>query len=136
MHVAIACFLLVMLHGVGCATSSSGRADGGWAGASQQGLASYYADKYHGRKTANSETFDVNAMTAAHRTLPFNTRVRVTNLKNDRSVVVRINDRGPFIEGRVIDLAPAAARKIDMIRDGVVPVKLEILGSASAARSD
>jgi rare lipoprotein A len=95
-------------------------------------MASYYADRYHGRATASGETFDVNKLTAAHRTLAFGTRVRVTNLDNGKSVVVRINDRGPFVSGRVIDLSPAAARRIEMTRSGVVPVKLEVLGSGDA----
>ena len=99
------------------------------------GLASYYADKYHGRKTANGEVFDVNKMTAAHKTLSFGTKVRVTNKENGKSVVVKINDRGPFVKGRVIDLSPAAARRIEMTRAGVVPVKLEILGGGEAAVS-
>ena len=99
------------------------------------GLASYYSDKYQGRKTANGETFDVNKMTAAHKTLAFGTMVRVTNEQNGKSVVVTINDRGPFIKGRVIDLSPAAARRIDMVKAGVVPVKLEILAGAEGAVS-
>jgi rare lipoprotein A len=92
------------------------------------GLASYYAEPYHGRKTANGETFDTyEDLTAAHRTLPFNTVVKVTNENNGRDVEVRINDRGPFIDGRIIDLSLKAAREIDMVRAGVVPVKLDIL---------
>jgi rare lipoprotein A len=98
-----------------------------------QGLASYYADKYQGRKTANGEIFDTAKLTAAHKTLPFGTRVRVTNLDNGRSVDVRINDRGPYVAGRVIDLSPAAARKLDMLRAGVVRVKLDILGTSPVA---
>jgi rare lipoprotein A len=96
------------------------------------GKASYYADRYHGRTTANGETFDVDALTAAHKSLAFGTVVRVTNLKNGKSVTVRINDRGPYVAGRVIDLSPAAARKIDMLRDGVVPVKLHVLRGGTA----
>jgi rare lipoprotein A len=93
-----------------------------------EGLASYYAEPYHGRPTASGEIFDTyNAMTAAHRTLPFNTIVRVTNKINGETVDVRINDRGPFVDGRVIDLSLAAARKIDMVRSGVVPVKLHVV---------
>lgn len=92
------------------------------------GLASYYAEPYHGRKTANGETFDTyEELTAAHRTLAFNTVVKVTNESNGRDVEVRINDRGPFIDGRVIDLSLKAAREIDMVRAGVVPVKLDIV---------
>jgi rare lipoprotein A len=92
------------------------------------GIASYYAEPYHGRKTANGETFDTyEHMTAAHKTLPFNTVVKVRNQANGKDVEVRINDRGPFIDGRIIDLSLKAAREIDMVRAGVVPVKLEIL---------
>ncbi|MDO9391421.1 MAG: septal ring lytic transglycosylase RlpA family protein, partial [bacterium] len=89
------------------------------------GLASYYGREFHGRKTANGETFDMEAMTAAHRTLPFGTMVRVTNLRTGQSVTVKINDRGPFVEGRMIDLSQGAARKIGI--DGVEPVRLEII---------
>lgn len=91
------------------------------------GRASYYADKYHGRMTANGEIFDKRAMTAAHKTLPFNTVVRVTNLDNGKSVVVRINDRGPFIKGRTIDLSEKAAEDIAMVNKGVVDIKMEIV---------
>src|SRR6516162_2434091 len=98
-----------------------------------EGLASYYAEPYHGRKTANGEIFDTyQGMTAAHRTLPFNTMVRVTNKTNGRQVDVRINDRGPFVQGRVIDLSVKAAREIDMMRAGTAPVKLTILKQAVA----
>ncbi|PYS04666.1 MAG: septal ring lytic transglycosylase RlpA family lipoprotein [Acidobacteria bacterium] len=93
-----------------------------------EGLASYYAEPYHGRRTASGEIFDTyQGMTAAHRTLPFNTLVRVTNKTNGREVDVRINDRGPWVEGRVIDLSVRAARQIDLVRTGVVPVKLKVL---------
>src|SRR5438093_12121680 len=99
-----------------------------------EGLASYYAEPYHGRKTANGETFDTyQGMTAAHRTLPFNTLVRVTNKTNGREVDVRINDRGPFIDGRVIDLSLRAAREIDLVTAGIAPVKLKILKAAEVA---
>ena len=100
-----------------------------------EGIASYYAEPYHGRRTANGEVFDTyREMTAAHRTLPFNTVVRVTNKANSETVDVRINDRGPFIEGRVIDLSLAAAQKIDMVRAGIVPVTLRILKEGDGAR--
>jgi peptidoglycan lytic transglycosylase len=93
-----------------------------------EGLATYYAEPYHGRKTASGEIFDTyKDMTAAHRTLPFNTLVRVTNKTNGREVDVRINDRGPFVDGRVIDLSVRAAREIDLVRAGVVPVRLTVL---------
>lgn len=94
---------------------------------SEAGIASYYADKYQGRLTANGERFDMHKISAAHKTLPFNTRVRVVNVNNGRSVVVRINDRGPFIEGRIIDLSYAAFGRIADHREGLADVVLEIL---------
>ncbi len=96
-------------------------------GSVQEGEASYYAHKYHGRTTANGETYDENKMTAAHKTLPFGTTVRVTNLANGKKVVVRINDRGPFIKGRIIDLSYKAAGELDYISRGVVKVRVEVL---------
>lgn len=93
----------------------------------QQGKASYYGARYHGRKTASGEAFNKNALTAAHPTFPFGTQVRVTNLINQQSIVVRVNDRGPYAKGRIIDLSEQAAREIDMIRAGVAKVKVERL---------
>jgi len=95
------------------------------------GVASYYGRKYQGKKTASGELYDMNKMTAAHRTLPFGVNVRVTDLSSDRSVVVRVNDRGPFARGRIIDLSLAAARKLGIVRAGKATVKLEIAGSAA-----
>ena len=92
-----------------------------------EGIASYYADEFHGRKTSSGEEYDMHALTAAHRTLPFDTRVRVTNLENRKSVVVRINDRGPFKDNRIIDLSLEAAKQIGLIAEGTAPVKIEIL---------
>jgi len=107
----------------------------GKKGLELEGLASYYAEPYHGRRTANGEVFDTyQAMTAAHRTLPFNTVVRVENKVNGKEVEVRINDRGPFIKGRIIDLSLRAARAINMVRAGVVPVKLKIVSQGTAPR--
>jgi len=103
-----------------------------------QGIASYYAEPYHGRRTASGEIFDsYKELTGAHRTLPFNTLVRVTNQANGRAVDVRINDRGPFVDGRVIDLSLRAAREIDMVRAGVAPVKLKVIreGEVAVART-
>lgn len=92
------------------------------------GKASYYGSEYKTtRKTANGEHFNKDAHTAAHKTLPFGTIVKVTNLKNNNSVTVRINDRGPFIKGRVIDVTTGAAMKLGMINSGVVPVEIEII---------
>ena len=93
-----------------------------------QGIASFYGRGFAGRPTATGERFNPEGMTAAHRTLPFGTRVRVTNTRNGRSVVVRINDRGPFIRGRVIDVSTGAARNLGMINSGLAPVKIEVLG--------
>jgi rare lipoprotein A len=93
----------------------------------ESGKASYYADKYQGRQTANGERFNQNARTAAHKTLAFGTWVKVTNKRNSRSVVVRINDRGPFVKGRIIDLSKSAFSAIANRRLGVVEVVVEIL---------
>jgi len=93
----------------------------------QLGIASWYGGKHHGGPTASGEKFDKNAMTAAHRTLKMGTRVRVIRKKNNRSVVVRINDRGPYSKGRIIDLSEAAARQLDMIEDGIAQVRVEVL---------
>ncbi len=92
-----------------------------------EGLASYYAEKFSGRKTASGEIYRPEAMTAAHRTLPFGTRVKVTRLDNGASVTVRVNDRGPWKKGRVIDLSREAAKQIGLMKAGVARVKLEIV---------
>ena len=93
------------------------------------GYASWYGHPYHGRRTSNGETYDMNTMTAAHRTLPFDTVVKVSNLSNAKEVTVRINDRGPFVKDRIIDLSYSAARQIDMVGPGTARVNLEILRS-------
>lgn len=122
---------------VGCA-SRGGPPGEGWGGQAPaddgpaaheareigRGKASWYGEPHHGRRTANGEVFDMNELTAAHKTLPFGTRVRVENLATGQAVVVRINDRGPFTPGRVIDLSRAAAERIGLIRTGVAPVVL------------
>jgi rare lipoprotein A len=95
--------------------------------AAEVGIASYYGAKFHGRLTANGETFDMNELTAAHQRLAFGTRVRVTHLDANRSVIVRINDRGPFVKGRIIDLSQAAAAELQMTQSGLARVKLEVL---------
>ncbi len=94
----------------------------------QYGKASWYGKKFHGKKTANGERYDMYGMTAAHKNLPFGTILRVTNMQNKKSVVVRVNDRGPFVEGRVVDLTHSAAKKLDMLGPGVVSVKIEAIG--------
>lgn len=93
------------------------------------GVASFYGKRFHGRQTANGERFDMGELTAAHKTLPFGSRVRVINEANGREVVVRINDRGPFVRGRHIDLSRAAAEEIGMINSGHARVRMELLDS-------
>jgi rare lipoprotein A len=100
------------------------------SGTFQKGKASFYAKKFNGRRTANGERVDNAKLSAAHRTLPFNTLVEVTNLHNSRSVVVRINDRGPFTKGRVMDLSHAAAQSLGIISRGVGNVSLRVVGKA------
>lgn len=117
------CALLASLSLVSCGSSLTAT-----SGSSTTGKASWYGGRFHGRKTASGERFDKRAMTAAHRKLPFGTRVRVTSLNTGRSVEVRINDRGPFgRRERIIDLSEAAAETLGMKNAGVVRVKLEVL---------
>ena len=104
------------------------KASGGGGSAFQSGMASWYGGNFHGRKTANGETYNMWSLTAAHKTLAFGTRVRVTNTRNGDYVDVRINDRGPFVGGRIIDLSRAAAGEIGLTSSGVAPVKVAILG--------
>ena len=128
------CVLGAMLLARLCVGDDSIRPEGGsnansgqQTSKSETGVASYYADKYHGKQTASGEIFDMQALTAAHPTYKFGTRVKVTHLSNNRSVIVRINDRGPFIKGRVIDLSLAAAKELQMVESGVAQVKLELV---------
>ncbi len=90
----------------------------------QEGMASWYGEKFHGRKTANGERYDMYGYTAAHRTLPFNTEIIVVNMENGKKVRVRVNDRGPFVRGRILDLSYGAAKKIGMIQSGVVKIRI------------
>jgi rare lipoprotein A len=92
-----------------------------------EGIASYYADAFHGKQAANGEMFNMNDLVAAHRTLPFGTRLRVTNTANGKSVVVRIIDRGPYVEGRILDLSLGAAKVIDMVASGTARVRIEVV---------
>ena len=114
---------LVFFLPIGCGTTGSPRIQD----FTEQGTASWYGPNFNGKPTASGEKFNQSAMTAAHKTYPFGTVVRVTNLRNGRSVEVRINDRGPFVKGRIIDLSRGAAKKIDMIQAGTVPVRLDVL---------
>ena len=99
----------------------------------EEGTASWYGPGFDGKQTANGEVFDTTKLTAAHQTLPFNTLLRVTNLENGRVVVVRVNDRGPFVGGRILDLSQAAAEKLDMVGSGTARVRLELLSEMPAA---
>jgi rare lipoprotein A len=97
------------------------------AGYKERGVASWYGNKFHGKLTSNQEVYDMHAMTAAHKSLPLPSYVRVRNLRNNKSVVVRVNDRGPFVDNRIIDLSYSAARKLDMIKDGTSLVEVEAI---------
>ncbi len=101
----------------------------------QTGIASWYGGEFHGRRTSNGEVYNMHELTAAHRTLPFGTVVEITNLKNSRSITVRINDRGPFVGNRIIDLSYAAARMLDMVGPGTIPVRLEVVQQVAAAQA-
>jgi rare lipoprotein A len=124
---ATACVAVLVAIGCGGAPKKSATTGKHYPSGVQEGKASWYGGSLHGRPTASGERFNKNAMTAAHRTLKMNTRVRVTNKRNGRSVVVRINDRGPYGRGRIIDVSEAAAKRLDMIDAGVVPVRVEVL---------
>ena len=124
--------LAALLLATGCATAPPGR-----PGASERGLASWYGPGFHGRQTANGETYDMRAMTAAHKSLPFDTVVEVRNRDNGRRVRVRINDRGPFVRGRIIDLSRSAAEALRMIGPGVARVEITVVRpSRGRARRD
>lgn len=100
---------------------------------SQKGLASWYGKKFHGRKTSNGETYNMYAMTAAHKTLPLGTWVRVRNLNNKKEIVVRVNDRGPFVRNRIIDLSYTGAKKLDIVGPGTAPVEIVALGTRKSS---
>ncbi|TNB47126.1 septal ring lytic transglycosylase RlpA family protein [Martelella lutilitoris] len=103
---------------------------------SKEGLASWYGPNFNGGRTANGETYDMNHLSAAHKTLPLPSYVRVTNKKNDSSVIVRVNDRGPFVSGRIIDLSKKAAEMLDMTREGVADVRIDYIGPAPQSPDD
>ena len=105
-------------------------------GYKEKGRASYYANKFNGRKTANGEIFDNRKLTGAHKTLKFNSMVRVTNLSNNRSVIIRINDRGPYAHNRIIDLSRSAAEQIDLIKVGTAQVRIEVIGENGKVEAD
>ncbi len=105
-------------------------------GFTQEGNASWYGKKFHGHKTSNGEVYDMYSMTAAHKTLPLPSYVKVTNTNNGKTAIVRVNDRGPFHEGRIIDLSMAAASKLDVIKHGTAPVKIELITIDKPASSE
>lgn len=131
MHALVRTSLLVMLLLVaGCAGTGPTIRSGGDFGrddSESTGFASFYGSEFHGRRTASGERYDEDDLCAAHRTLPFGTRVRLTNLKNGRTVVVTITDRGPFRRGRIVDVSKRAARELGFLRAGVARVRLEVL---------
>ena len=118
----LAAAALVLL--AGCHSAERGRVRIGWT---ERGQASWYGNPFHGQRTASGERYDMYMMTAAHRELPLNTIVEVRNLDNDRRVQVRVNDRGPFVKGRILDLSYAAARELDMVRMGTAEIELRVI---------
>jgi len=126
----------VVINLVGCTASPKFRRDEAGRPPARQapsgepyqiGFASYYGSEFHGRRTSSGEVYDMNALTAAHNTLPLGTIIKVTNLSNHRSVLVKVNDRGPFKPGRILDLSFGAARQLGMVRNGTARVRIEIL---------
>lgn len=124
---------MVTMAFAGCGAKKPRAAKPPRIGTAESGIASWYGEPYHGRRTASGEAYDMEKYTAAHRTLAFQTWVRVENLENARRVDVRINDRGPFVDGRIIDLSKAAARDIDLIRAGTARVKLTVINAPADA---
>jgi rare lipoprotein A len=130
-HAGSAIFIVSLAIVGGCARKTSAHVPASVKpapiGETETGIASWYGAPYDGRRSANGEVFDMEKLTAAHRTFPFDTWVEVTNLENKKSVEVRITDRGPFIKGRIIDLSLAAAREIDMVQEGIVRVRIKVI---------
>ena len=118
--------LMGILSVTACSTIKTNK-NNDWLGYSETGVASYYADKHQNQKTASGERYRHRAKTAAHKKLPFGTKVKVTNIQNDKSVVVTINDRGPFVRGRIIDLSKSAFQKVSETRAGTAQVKIEVI---------
>ncbi|MDH5877807.1 MULTISPECIES: septal ring lytic transglycosylase RlpA family protein [Vibrio] len=134
-HIIFTAFILMIL--AGCTSTSavgSSKTKEYAESHALAGKASWYGDKFHERLTASGETYNMNANTAAHKTLPFGTIVRVTNTVNNKSVDVKINDRGPYVKGRVIDLSHKAFARIGNVKQGTVPVKIEIVDDSNTFR--
>lgn len=116
-----------------CLSSCVGSAPAfGEKGYTEEGKASYYARKFQGRKMANGDPYRRGKLTAAHKTLPFGTKVKVTNLQTNETVKVKITDRGPFVRGRIVDLSESAAKRVGMLKAGVVPVKVKVVKPAKS----
>jgi rare lipoprotein A len=134
-HAGAALFIASLIVVSGCARKTSAHVPSpvkpARIGATETGIASWYGAPYNGRRSASGEVYDMEQLTAAHRSLPFDTWVEVTNLENRKRVEVRITDRGPFINGRIIDLSLAAAREIDMIQAGIVRVRIKVIRKSS-----
>jgi peptidoglycan lytic transglycosylase len=126
---------LAVLLATGCSTTSARSATPVRLGWEQSGEASWYGVPYHGRQTASGEIYDMYKLTAAHPTLPMGTRVVVTHRQTGRAVEVRINDRGPFKRGRIIDLSYAAAQRLGLVGPGVIPVRIVVVGLADGTRA-
>lgn len=125
-------YIIVLTALIACLSSCASSApEFGRKGYTEEGKASYYSRKLQGRKMANGEPYRKGKLTAAHKTLPFGTKIKVTNLQTNKTVKVKITDRGPFVKGRVVDLSEAAARKIGSVKEGVVPVKLKVVKPAA-----
>lgn len=118
--------VLVCLVVAGC-SGAPAKKDSSWAGQVESGKASYYGAKFQSQRTASGELYDEAKKTAAHRKLPFGTKIKVTNIKNGRSVIVKVNDRGPFVKGRIVDLSKAAFSAIANLSAGVVDVSIEVI---------
>ncbi|RIJ37883.1 septal ring lytic transglycosylase RlpA family protein [Pontibacter oryzae] len=112
-----------------CASSAPAFGEKGYT---EEGKASYYARKFQGRKMANGDPYRRGKLTAAHKTLPFGTKVKVTNLQTNETVKVKITDRGPFVRGRIVDLSESAAKRVGMLKSGVVPVKVKVVKPAKS----
>jgi rare lipoprotein A len=130
-HAGPALAMCALIGLMGCAKKTAAHvplpAKAARIGETENGIASWYGIPYDGRRSANGEIYDMEKLTAAHRTLPFDTWVEVTNLANKKHVDVRITDRGPFVRGRIIDLSMAAAREIDMVQVGIVQVRIKVI---------
>jgi rare lipoprotein A len=121
----LACLLILFT--LQACSGIPGKKDSEWIGYTESGKASYYAMKFHSEKTASGELYDNAKKTAAHKTLPFGTKIIVTNIKNNKSVIVKINDRGPFVKGRIVDLSGAAFSSIADLNAGIIEVKIEVI---------